>query len=210
MNQTADNLIRSYLDDLDAELDGLPRAAQRDVVEEISAHINVLRSELESESEGDIRRLLERLGDPADIAADARERFGIQPRKRSWVEVTALVLLSIGGIVPVLGWLAGVILLWVSDVWNTREKLLGTLFAPAGWLVVAWLALQTLGAHGTACLSTTDEQGCTIIRSCSGGTSGFDRVFWPALLIAVVVASVATMIYLAVRLRRLTRGAALA
>ena len=143
MIQTTDELIRDYLDDLDAELAELPRAARREVVAEISAHIDELRSELRSEGEPDVRELLDRVGDPADIAADARERFGIQPRKRTWVEVTALVLLSIGSLViPVVGWLIGVVLLWISEVWSTRDKLLGTFVIPGGigglWCTRSW------------------------------------------------------------------------
>jgi hypothetical protein len=39
-------LIQDYLDDLDSELAELPRAARREVVAEISAHIDELRTEL--------------------------------------------------------------------------------------------------------------------------------------------------------------------
>jgi hypothetical protein len=204
-----DDLISQYLKDLERELSDLPRAARRDVVEEISQHIADERAELTTESEAAVRAVLDRLGDPAEIAAEARERFSVPPRRRRPVEVTALVLLTGGIILPGLGWLAGVTLLWVSDVWNIREKLLGTLFAPAGWVIPAWFVLQTVGA-GSACLTSVDQHGRTIERSCSGGTSSFERIFWPTLLIAFGVASVATMIYLAVRLRRLRRPAAFA
>ena len=199
MTQTTDELIRDYLDDLDAELAELPRAARREVVAEISAHIDELRSELRSEGEADVRELLDRVGDPADIAADARERFGIQPRKRTWVEVTALVLLSIGSLViPVVGWLIGVVLLWISEVWSTRDKLLGTFVIPGGIGGLWWYA--QLGTYGETCIDT----------QCTGGQSDSQELFWLVLFIVLALASLATLVYLGVRMRRLTRRAVLA
>ena len=51
--------------------------------------------------------MLERLGDPADIAAEARERFGLpaEPARPAtpWLEVIALILL----VIPFLGWIWG-------------------------------------------------------------------------------------------------------
>lgn len=208
MTRTADELVDDYLEQLKAELADLPRSSRGDVLDEISAHIAERRDQFVAESELEIRELLERLGDPAEIAADARERFGVPARRRTWVEVAALVLLSLGMVIPVLGWLAGVILLWISDVWNTRDKLVGTLLAPAGWLVVGWVALQTLGS-GSSCVESFDEQGRLIGGGCPESSSGFARIFWPALLIALGLASIAAMVYLAVRLRRLTRRAVL-
>src|SRR5687767_11415213 len=132
MNDT-DALVANYLKRLEKELSDLPRARRRELVEEISEHIDEARSGLEAQSEAEMRTLLDRLGDPADIAAEARERFGVQPKKSGAVEVGALILLPIGGvIVPVLGWVVGVVLLWVSDVWSKREKLIGTFAVPGG------------------------------------------------------------------------------
>jgi hypothetical protein len=51
----------------------------------------------------------------------------------TWREVGALILLPFGGLlVPVVGWFAGVVLLWVSDAWTTRDKVIGTLLPPGG------------------------------------------------------------------------------
>ena len=76
---------------------------------------------------------------PADIAVDARERFDVRPTsaaapyKPGWIEVGALVMLLVGGlIVPIVGWFVGVVLLWVSNAWNVRDKVIGTLFVPGG------------------------------------------------------------------------------
>jgi hypothetical protein len=72
----------------------------------------------------------DRLGAPA---AGARLRLGFDLLSGHGREVATLVLLPIGGIVvPVLGWFVGVALLWTSERWSVRDKLLGTLVVPGG------------------------------------------------------------------------------
>lgn len=41
-------------------------------------------------------------------------------------------MLTVGSLIPVLGWGVGVILLWSSGRWRPSEKLLGTLIVPGG------------------------------------------------------------------------------
>ena len=136
MSASTDRLVSDYLDSLDAELAGLPRVGRREVLEEIEGHIRESLAELHPGDDVGARNVLDRIGEPSEIAADARERFGITPAKTTWREIGALILLPIGGFVlPVLGWFVGVFLLWVSDVWNTLDKLLGTLFVPCGIFV---------------------------------------------------------------------------
>jgi hypothetical protein len=113
--------------------------------------------------------------------------------------VTALILLSIGSVIlPLVGWLGGVILLWVSEVWSTRDKLLGTLVVPGGLGLPFWL-LETAG-FSEACVN----------GKCTGGPSSFEQIFWPTFIITLAAASLATTIYLAVRMRRLSGRAVLA
>ena len=132
MKPAADRLVDEYLKRLDDELTGLPRARRRELVEEIAEHISEARSALPREGEAEIRTLLDQVGDPADIAAEARERFGIRTRRRGVTEIFALILLLAGGFVFVVGWFVGLVLLWVSEAWTTREKLVGTLVVPGG------------------------------------------------------------------------------
>jgi len=42
-------------------------------------------------------------------------------------------------VLPVLGWIFGVFLLWRSDVWTMPEKLAGTLLWPGGYLTVGYV-----------------------------------------------------------------------
>jgi hypothetical protein len=87
MSSRTDHLVDDYLKRLNAELADLPRARRRELVEEISEHIAAARSELAAPSGAEIRMILERLGEPEDIAAEAREpssshRGGLAGRRR--------------------------------------------------------------------------------------------------------------------------------
>ena len=48
------------------------------------------------------------------------------------LEIGAVVMLTVGSLIPVLGWAVGVVLLWSSGRWRPSEKLLGTLIVPGG------------------------------------------------------------------------------
>ena len=80
MTTEADALILRYLQELEAELHDLPANRRQELLDEVGEHIAAARAELDPETEAGVRTMLERLGDPADIAAEARERFGVQPR----------------------------------------------------------------------------------------------------------------------------------
>src|SRR5262245_7890637 len=128
MSPSADELINEYLDRLERELADFPSARRRELVQEISGHIAEARAQLDSESEADVRNLLDRIGDPADIAVEARgEAVPARPappaKGSGALDVVAMILLLIGGIVlPVVGWFVGVVLLWISGSWTTNEK----------------------------------------------------------------------------------------
>jgi hypothetical protein len=60
-------------------------------------------------------------------------------------EIAAILLLLVGGVIaPLLGWFVGAALLWSSNAWTPRQKLLGTLVIPGGLLpAVLLLSLAT-------------------------------------------------------------------
>lgn len=195
MNSTADQLVDDYLKRLRKELADLPRDRRRELEQEISEHVAEARATLSAQNEAEIRTLLDRIGDPADIAAEARERLGIARRKTGAVEIGALILLPIGGIIlPVVGWIVGVILLWASQAWTTRDKLIGTLVLPGGLLVP--LGLGFVAGSGKSCVEVSGGP-----ESCSGGSS-------PLAVTAFIVLFLLPLASTAYLIRRMQRGTA--
>lgn len=138
MNLHDDLRVRAWLDDLEIRLRDLPPAERRDVVDDLRSHLDeVLAGPGESDDPDPVRTALRRLGDPEAIAHQAYEEAGLAmptPQRRLGItEILALILLPIGSLlIPVLGWIVGVILLWVSDAWTRRQKIAGTLLPPLG------------------------------------------------------------------------------
>jgi hypothetical protein len=55
------------------------------------------------------------------------------------LEVTAVVMLTFGSVIPVFGWAVGVVLLWSSSRWHAWEKTMGTVVGPGGPGLALWL-----------------------------------------------------------------------
>ena len=85
MKTDAQGLIDLYLRELEREPGTLPRSRRREVMDDVRAHIADARHEA-GHDEITVRELLDRLGDPAEIATEARERFGIRPRLRGMLQ----------------------------------------------------------------------------------------------------------------------------
>jgi hypothetical protein len=120
------------------------------------------------------------------------------------LDVTALVLLLIGGIVlPVLGWIIGVILLWRSATWSSREKLLGTFVVPGGLLLPLFVDFWFVPGWG-ACdgeYETLPNGDIRVINE----VCIYDGITGPEghLLVATLaLASIGVVIYLARRMRK--------
>lgn len=174
MASRADHLVADYLRRLDAALRGAPGERRRELLDDIREHIDIARAKATGDPELAVREALERLGAPEEIAAEAWRRT--DQRSPSWgaLEVFALILLLLGGLLLVgIGWFVGVALLWSSKVWSTCDKLVGTFLLPGGLLFAALLALRAPVAH-----------------------------FLVPVVIAAIVVEVGTTIFLARRLRR--------
>jgi hypothetical protein len=143
MTTEADALILRYLQHLESQLGDLPANRRQELLDEVQEHITTARADLDPETEAGVLTLLERLGDPADIAAEARDRSGVQAQPARpatpWLEITTIVLL----VIPFLGWVLGAVLVWLSRLWTTRDKLVGTV-GGLSWVLAAW------GRHGRA------------------------------------------------------------
>lgn len=144
MRTATDALIDGYMKELQKELRPFPTGRRREILDEVREHIYQARSELDSETEGAIRTVLDRLGEPSDIAAAARDRFGVRPAKAGALEIITVIAL----LIPWIGWLVGGVLVWMSRVWMTRDKVLATILVPGVWLLlfVTTIAVSAGGA----------------------------------------------------------------
>lgn len=141
MSNTAPQVVRTYLKQLDAALDGVPDSVRSEI-------LGGVREELTGLDASTAAERIESLGDPLFIAAEARAAAAdgtpaaeghdaAVEGEQGWFPVIAALLLALGGIViPVIGWIAGLAMVWFSRSWRTGEKLVATLAAPAAALVI--------------------------------------------------------------------------
>jgi hypothetical protein len=203
MSTTTDRRIDRYLKELDDALKDLPASGRHEIVDEVRGHIDEARARAGTPDEASVDELLERLGAPEDIAAEARRRFGVRPIKPGPLEVIALVMLPIGALVlPFIGWVVGVVCLWVSSRWTTREKVLGTLVLPGGLLLPLGFAFVSMFAAVRTCEVSSSTNGRAITH-CSG-PGGVLTVLLTAGVVVALALPILVDIYLYRRLRRAT------
>ena len=155
--------VQSYLAQLDAALSRGARMRRRTT--------SVTRSPRNSPAWMPQRQRvrIEQLGDPFFIAAEAREasrqslrahRPGPTPgirRRRLATDGVGYVLLAsllvaLGGmVIPVLGWIAGIVMVWSSRAWSRAEKWAAVLIPLGAVLVTAAIfAVGVAVEHGLA------------------------------------------------------------
>jgi Protein of unknown function (DUF1700) len=78
VNETRHREVGEYLRRLQRLMSDVPDERRDEILYEIEEHINERLSALPHAGGAEVRNVLERLGDPEDIAADARERFGVK------------------------------------------------------------------------------------------------------------------------------------
>ena len=219
-------LVTRYLARLDAAASGMPADRRRELIEEISTHIEEAMA-AQPGPPGGIATVLDQLGSPDEIvrAAEAGQPGAVHSGAGSplgALEIIAILALLIGGvIVPVVGWLVGVVLLWMSPRWKAGDKLLATLVWPGGLLapLVAFLllgatAVFTVGSvctQGYGTLTGITESGRTVTEQTSPSVHCTPPPIppWLAITLAVVVmaAAVGGPILVAIRLLRQARRA---
>jgi uncharacterized membrane protein len=190
-----DATVEHYLHDLEEELRDLPPTRRRELLEEIREHIGEALAEMPDGEEAGVRNVLERVGEPAVIAQEARERFGIRRVKPGIREVLVLILLPLGGFLWVIGWAVGAILLATSTVWTSREKVIGLLVVPGGLLPAGLFGLM----GGSRLCSEAIVNGRVVSQTCSGGMA----VWLAWVIIAVLVGGpIWTVFFLLTRMNR--------
>lgn len=136
----AEALVRDYLGRLDAAAAPLPPSRRAELAGEVRQHIEMALAEAGGRDEITVRNVLDRLGPPDDIVEAERgpgstasawtASGGPAVAARSgWgaVEVVAILLLTLGAVfLPVIGPLLGLLFVWASTQWTTRQKLIAT------------------------------------------------------------------------------------
>ena len=199
---TTSPLVRGYLDDLRsvaAERLGTRRADE--LVADIGEHLGAAIAGGQP-----VEDAIARLGSPAEIVAAeapvATAPPAAAPQARLRVqEIFALVLLLGGIVVLVIGWVVGVVLLWTSDRWSTRDKLIGTLLWPGG-------LGPLLLVGGFTSFTTSEMQECDSSGACTtvAGTSGTPGWVGIVIVAVLVIVPLATTIHLARSARVPARG----
>ena len=177
-------VVRSYLSQLEAALDGVPRQARRAILDGAAEELAGLDAAASA-------KRTEELGDSEFIAATARAEAGevtggvassaVSPATISaspttsgdvrslaapaegrragdarWYIVLASMLVAFGGvIVPLLGWVFGLAMVWASKSWRLWEKWVATLTPPLTvsiYVVALWL----LRVAGVGSVSNSD------------------------------------------------------
>ena len=201
--------VQGYLRRLDLATAHLPADERVDILEGIRSHLLTVMAE--AETEADVHRALDALGSPEEIVgtpapAPAPPRFQMPQlpppgSARGALEIVAVIFLLAGAfIIPVIGWVVGVVLLWVSKAWTTREKWLGTLVLPGGLGAAALLAFASPFAIGFAAPSCSSGVAMTgrgrAVQVQELCTSGFPMIVLIFIGLFVLIAPVVTAIYL--------------
>lgn len=189
-----DSLVTDYLRRLDAAAVALPYDRRVELVGEIREHIEQARTAGGISGEASLRDLLDRLGDPDEIVAAAAEDGDVpptqppptqppappahqpyaqayQPLRKEGIglEIAAVLLMTVGSILPFVGWVVGTVLLWMSRKFLVWEKVLMTAVVPGGPFLFLGLAFL-VGGQACSSTTTTDAVGNTVELppTCSG------------------------------------------
>lgn len=188
-------LAADYLDRLRRAARRLPRDRRDELVADIEAHL----AETIRPDAGDAEALtvLDRLGAPEDIVEAEQPRPEPTADPRGIREWAAIFLLAFGGLVMGFGWLVSAILLWSSPAWRTRDKWIGTLVVPGGLATTLLAFMIFAGGGGETCSSANGGP-----ERCTGGLSATMEVVYLAGFPALLLAPLATAVYLARRAGR--------
>lgn len=136
----AEALVVDYLGRLNAAAESLPPSRRAELAGEVRQHIEMALAEAGVRDEVTVRNVLDRLGQPDEIVDAERGPDGPPPAwtmpmpesaagRTGWggTEIAAVLLLTLGAVfLPIIGPLLGLIFVWASTQWTTRQKAIAT------------------------------------------------------------------------------------
>jgi hypothetical protein len=154
---------------------GVEASRRAEILAAVRGHIEEGRTGLDPDDAAGVRTLLDRLGDPAAIAAEA----GASPPASGRWDAWAPWLIIFGFIASGLGWIAGVLILWASPTWSQRDKLIATIVPLAG-LVALFFGVVAALHTAASC------PGATTLASTTCTTKGVTLPLGVAIVLIVV------------------------
>jgi hypothetical protein len=143
---------RDYLRELDQALAGVDATTAAELRDGIAESLQGL-------DDAAARAHITELGDPAFVAASARGALadvaavGPTPLPRTGTSslaylLSALAVFALAGfVIPVIGWIGGVVMLWISPIWRRGEKWAATLIPLGSFAAVIGVGVSAaLGA----------------------------------------------------------------
>ncbi len=188
-------LAAEYLERLRRAGRGLSPGRRRELLADIEGHL----SEAIDPGASDAQALtvLDRLGEPEAIIAAETPDPDTLPTGRGTREWGAIILLLLGGFIVGFGWVAGLVLLWSSRAWTTREKWIGTLVVPGG--LVAGLFVGLFEFDAPTRMRCYGFVGGAHHCTAAIGPGAAPTVLGVAVFALLVLAPIATSVYLARR-----------
>lgn len=164
MKPDTTNPLIEFIRELERETVDLPAERRWRLIRAVEAHIEDAMASQEYSGETGVVRLLSELGDPADLVEDeALEAAGaVSSKPTPWQNVVSW--LTVGSLIPFVGWAYGVYLLWSSPTWRTRDKWIGTLLYPFG----AWGVISTGVLMAPATLTFCHQSAAGAAASLNG------------------------------------------
>lgn len=136
-------IAQNYLTELESALSEVPASVRSDLLADIEA-------ELEGLDDDRAAACITRLGDPRKIAADATDVDGPgTSRSRVYPVITVSVLIFGGYLIPVIGWIAGLVLIGRGSGWTAAVRRRAMLVSVAG-VIGSLLVLGLLHAFGNS------------------------------------------------------------
>ena len=178
-----DPLVDDYLRRLEAAAADLPHERRVELVTEIEEHIEAALREGGAGDEVAVRNVLERLGPPEEIAAEAGA--GTAAPERGRLETAAMVVLAVSALLPFVGYLIGAGLVLASKAWDGHDKAIALLIPP---LVVVVGGVVVLAGAASVAEGESFDSGLGPVEI--------------AVLMATAVSGLLSAAYLSHRLRR--------
>jgi uncharacterized membrane protein len=123
MNDDAKDLLDNYLQEITMFAQGLPPEARAELIAGVTEHLRAAQEAGEANDVAAAQALLDRLGAPEAIVRDASGssrapvdgvtmRRIVRQVRGTGRETIAILLITVGSFVPIIGWVAGMAVAW--------------------------------------------------------------------------------------------------